>query len=155
MGRRSNIIVDQPINQIYDTSGQFSSYRTLGPALEFETPWWATRARVKATVQGFRAYLPSGGRRRGLANGLVFSKSMNDYWWDDRSESAWGRQTLMVWADTSIPGHRRGTTENFRLRVTSRDPGVTLQLDEYSHMFLEVEFIEDPQAVDNSDPEFD
>lgn len=152
MGREASIIVDQEITKSYLETGKFNSYRTIGPSIPFEVPWWATRARVKATIQGVSTRLDGGGQRSGKISGLTFGQSMRQYRWDTRTSSKFGRQNLSVWADLSVSSSRRGTTQDFRLRMTSQQTGATVGLDEWSHIFLEIEFIEDPNAVDNSDP---
>ena len=153
MGRRSTIIAEAEVTKDYMETGRFTSYRTIGPTIYYETPWWATRARVKATIQGARSrYSPA----QGKISGLTLGKSMRQYRWNDSGTgSTFTRENYVVWADLAIPASRRGTTESFRLRATIESSGALFGLNRESHMFLEVEFLEDPNAVDNSDPETD
>lgn len=152
MGRKDNIIVDQEITKTFTEEGSFSAYRTLGPSVLFDVPWWATRARVKAKVQGVSLYSSSRGNRSGKVSGLVFGQSMRQYRYYESGESAWARQSFDVWADLAIPAARRGTTQDFRFRVTVSQSHAQIRVSEWSHVFLDIEFLEDPNAVDNSDP---
>ena len=153
VGRSSKIIVDQPTPNGSTAEGPFTEYRSLGPAINFDVPWWATRARVKATIQGVTLHRPGGGVRAGKVSGLTFGRSMRQYRYYIESDSAWGRENYQIWADLPISASRRGTTQSFQFRVTAQSVNQTVRLGEWSHMFLEVEFLEDPNAVDNSDPE--
>lgn len=152
LGRTSKIIVDQPITGSYHVNGRVTSYQTLGPSVPFEVPWWATRARLKATAQGVNVNRDGGGIRNGLISGLSMGQSMRQYSYYETSSSAYARDTFMVWADLAIASSRRGTTQDFRLRATVNQDGARIQMGSGAHMFLEVEFLEDPLAVDNSDP---
>lgn len=152
MGRKDNIIVDQEITQQYEETGRYTSYRTIGPSVPFDVPWWATRARIKATVQGVSLHRSNGGNRAGKVSGLAFGQSMRQYRYYESGESAYARQNFMIWADLAIAASRRGTTQDFRFRATAENDNARIMLGDGSHMFLEIEFLEDPNAVDNSDP---
>ena len=151
MGRRSTIIAETEVTRDYMEEGPFNSYRTIGPTIYYDVPWWATRARVKATIQGARSrYTPA----QGLISGLTLGRSMRQYRWNDSGTgNTFMRENYIVWADLPIAASRRGTTQDFRLRATISSGGALFGLNRDSHMFLEVEFLEDPNAVDNSDPE--
>lgn len=151
-GRKATDIVDMEVTKNYNIEGVQSSYATLGPELPFEVPWWATRVRAKATVQGVSLWREGGGNRNGRVSGLLMNTSMRQYKYYHSSNSAWGRETLMVWADHPVPPGKRGTKQNFRFRMTVNHANSRATLSEWSHMFLELEFLEDANAVDNSDP---
>lgn len=152
LGRTANIIVDQEITQSYSESGSYSSYRTIGPSVSFDTPWWATRARIKATIQGVSLHSQSYGNRTGKVSGLAFGQSMRQYNYYESGESAYARQSFIIMADLAISQSRRGTVNDFRFRATVSQSDARITIGNGSHMFLEVEFLEDPNAVDNSDP---
>lgn len=155
MGRKDSTIVDVGIDEDYKVQGVQSAYATLGPSVPFEVPHWATRARVKATVQGIRVQRDSAGTRNGKVSGLAFGRSMRQYRWYEDSDRIYGRQTMIVWADLPVASSRRGTTQDFRFRVTITQSDAYIGLVHGSNMFLEVEFLEDPNAVDNSDPDLE
>ena len=153
MGRRSTTIAEVEVTRDYMETGPFSAYRTIGPTIYYDVPWWATRARVKATIQGARSrYTPA----QGLISGLTLGRSMRQYRWNDSGTgNTFMRENYVVWADLPIAASRRGTTQDFRLRATISSSGALFGLNRDSHMFLEVEFLEDPNAVDNSDPDLE
>lgn len=157
MGRSSKVIVDEPVSQQHEVWGRKTSYQTLGPSLNFEVPWWATRARVKATVNGVGLYSEDGAGTimNGKVSGLAFGRSMRQYRYYTTEGSSYSRESFTVWGDLPVRPSYRGTVTDFRLRVTVNKDGARLLLSNTSatHMFLEVEFLEDPNAVDNSDPE--
>lgn len=155
LSRKDSVIAEQEITRSYSETGEFRAYRTIGPSIYFDTPWWATRARVKATMQGVSIYRAGGGNRNGLVSGLALGQSMRQYSYYETSNSAYTRENFTIWADLAIPAHRRGNTQDFRFRATVNQDGARIQLGQGSHMFLEVDFLEDPNAVDNSDPGVD
>ena len=155
MGRKDSIIVDVGIDKDYTVRGPRTAYATLGPSVPFEVPHWATRARVKATVQGVRVQRDGAGTRNGQVSGLAFGRSMRGYRWYEDSDRVFGRQNMIVWADLPIASSRRGTTQDFQFRVTIEQSNAYIGLVYGSNMFLEVEFLEDPNAVDNSDPDLE
>ena len=152
MGRRSNIIAEVPVGSGHRLDGPFTAFKTLGPPVYFDVPWWATRARVKATVQGLSAVAPGGTVVQGWVSGLAFAKSMRKYAIYEVDNT---RFNAIVWADLSIPASRRGSTQDFQLRVTNSRSGSYIRTMESTHYYLEIEFLEDPNAVDNSDPDLE
>ena len=153
MGRKDSILVETRPSRLYRESEAFSAYRTIGPTLYYDVPWWATRARLKATIQGVSLYSDTAGNRSGLVSGLSLGRSMRQYRYYESGESKWARQTFHVWADIAIRENQKGTTQDFRLRMTAAQSTAEIRVSEDTYYFLEVEFLEDPNAVDNSDPE--
>lgn len=152
LGRKDSILVDQEVTRDYMLEGPFVAYQSVGPPINYDVPWWATRARVKANIQGARSRY--GGTPNGKISGLTLGQSMRQYRWSDANTgSTFNRENYLVWADLAIPESRRGSTQSFQLRCTIETAGARFGLNAWSHMFLEVEFLEDPNAVDNSDPE--
>jgi hypothetical protein len=100
-------------------------------------------------------YSETAGNRSGKVSGLAFGKSMRQYRYYESGESKWARQNFNVWADLAIASSRRGTTQDFRFRATIQQSTAYIRLNQDSHMFLEIEFLEDPNAVDNSDPDLE
>lgn len=153
MGRRSTVIAEAEVTRDYMLEGAFSAYRTVGPSIYFDVPWWATRARVKATIQGARSRYEGA---QGLVSGLAFGRSMRQYRWNmTGTGSLFHRDNYTIWADLPVASRYRGATADFRFRATITRSGVLFGLNRDSHMFLEVEFLEDPNAVDNSDPDLE
>lgn len=152
MGRRSNIIAEVPVDSEHRLDGPFTSFKTLGPTVYFDVPWWATRARVKATAQGLSAVAPGSTIPHGWVSGLALGKSMRQYAYYEVDSL---RFNAIVWADLAIPESRRGSTQDFRLRVTNAESGSYIRTMKSTHYYLEVEFLEDPSAVDNSDPDLE
>lgn len=155
MGRYSFYENEVSISGNRYVEGPESSYQSLGPVVPYEVPWWATRVKLKVFING--AY-GSRGSASGRMSGLTLGRTMRQQNWSipqaSDLPSHWVRESFIVSADFAIPESRRGTTQVFQWRVTNLQSGSRIGVtDSMSHIFLEAHFYEDPNAVDNSDPE--
>ena len=108
-------------NQLIGRTG--TVYQDLGPKVHFTVPPWATHATMTAIISGMALSGPSS---QGQLNALALGGALNPPTpWDMDTSPSGGftRGTYAVGGTRPIPAARRGTVQDFQLRISNSGTG--------------------------------